>query len=88
MVNLLGNAVKFSSKGEVVLRASAKQLNDQLSEITLTVQDDGIGIQEEDKHKLFQVFTQLDNSVTRRHGGTGLGLSICRKLAELMQGRM
>mmetsp|Transcript_17958 Transcript_17958/g.25053 ORF Transcript_17958/g.25053 Transcript_17958/m.25053 type:complete len:405 (+) Transcript_17958:1407-2621(+) len=88
MVNLLSNAVKFSSEGEVVLHASSKQNTDGTYEITMSVHDNGIGIADEDKHKLFQVFTQLDNSATRKHGGTGLGLSICRKLAELMPGKI
>ena len=72
MVNLLSNAVKFSSRGEIVLRAKAKQVESEKGayEITMSVQDEGIGIQEEDKNKLFQVFTQLDNSVTRRHVGS------------------
>ena len=68
MVNLLSNAVKFSSEGEVILSASAKPggIEGQF-EIIMSVQDNGIGIPDEDKHKLFQVFTQLDNSATRKH---------------------
>ncbi len=88
LVNLLGNAVKFTEQGEVVLGLRARSLNDGRVELAFTVRDTGIGIQSEDISRLFQSFTQVDASTTRRFGGTGLGLVISKRLAELMGGTM
>jgi two-component system sensor histidine kinase/response regulator len=82
VLNLLGNAVKFTHRGEIAIVASRQKLG----MVRVTVLDTGIGIRPEDYEKLFQKFTQADASTTRRYGGTGLGLTISQSLAELMGG--
>ena len=86
LVNLLGNAVKFTGHGEVVLTVQAHPMEDGWHEITFDVRDTGIGISEERIAHLFEAFTQADSSTTRRFGGTGLGLAISRRLAQIMGG--
>ncbi len=86
LVNLVGNAVKFTDKGEVVVRASARPATDGGCEVLVEVQDTGIGISAAQQARLFEPFTQVDPSATRRAGGTGLGLAISRRLALLMDG--
>jgi|GEM_PF-708621 len=86
LFNMTGNAVKFTEKGAVTVRADRDRLADGRPAICLSVIDSGIGISPADQQRLFQPFTQADLSTTRRFGGTGLGLSICRRLAELMGG--
>ena len=88
LLNLLGNAVKFTEKGSVVLAATARPLEDGTVELQLTVRDTGIGIPAERMHRLFGSFSQTDASISRRYGGTGLGLAISKRLAELMCGTM
>ncbi len=83
--NLLSNAVKFTEEGEVRLRAEYQAGEGVL---TVAVEDDGIGIPEDRLDAVFVEFVQADDSTTRTHGGTGLGLAICRRLAELMGGRL
>ncbi len=85
LVNLLGNAVKFTEVGEVVLTASAGESPD---EVHVTVRDTGIGIPADRAHRLFEEFSQIDSSTTRKYGGTGLGLAVSKRLAELMGGTM
>jgi PAS domain S-box-containing protein len=88
LVNLLGNAVKFTAQGEVVLTVAAEPRIDDRAELRFSVRDTGIGISADGLSRLFQSFTQVDASTTRRFGGTGLGLVISKRLAEMMGGRM
>ena len=87
LINLVGNAVKFTLKGYVFLNIEPDNLND-LNRIKLTVSDTGIGMDHDSKQKLFTAFTQADTSITRNFGGTGLGLVISRKLVLLMKGEI
>jgi len=86
LFNLLSNALKFTKKGGVEVRASTSPLGDGATRVTLAVRDTGIGLNDEQRARLFQPFAQADSSTTRRFGGTGLGLSIVRRLTELMNG--
>ncbi len=88
LVNLLGNAVKFTERGEVMLGVQAQAGGEGRIELAFAVRDTGIGISEEGREKLFRSFSQVDTSTTRKFGGTGLGLVISKRLAELMGGRM
>jgi PAS domain S-box-containing protein len=90
LLNLLSNAVKFTERGEVVLSMSARRLKGAagLHELTFSVRDTGIGIPADRLGRLFQSFSQVDASTTRRYGGTGLGLAISQRLTELMSGRI
>lgn len=86
LTNLVGNAIKFTETGQVTIKASSQLLAEQCLEITCQVTDTGIGIPLNRQQQLFDAFTQLDPSTTRKFGGTGLGLTIVRKLAQLMNG--
>jgi PAS domain S-box-containing protein len=88
LVNLLGNALKFTTQGEVLLAVRSLATEGETVELTFSVKDTGIGIPAEAIGRLFQSFSQVDASTTRRFGGTGLGLAISKRLAELMGGRM
>lgn len=87
LINLIQNAIKFTNQGEVQVNIGP-QLGNNLYALYFEVKDSGIGISEQDQEKLFQVFQQVDNSLTRQYGGTGLGLVISKQLAELMQGNI
>lgn len=86
LINLVGNAVKFTTTGHVVVRMMVADGGEASSLVRFEVDDTGVGIPEEKLETLFQPFTQADTSTTRRFGGTGLGLAISRELAELMDG--
>jgi len=86
--NLFSNALKFTSKGEIVLNADVIKKEDNNVTIEFKVKDSGIGMTEKQLKKLFQSFTQADGSTTRKYGGTGLGLSICKQLVNLMGGNI
>ncbi len=88
LTNLLSNAIKFTEEGEVFIKASSRNLDDNLCEISFSVKDSGIGIPNEKLGKLFKSFSQVDSSTTRTYGGTGLGLAISKRLTELMGGKM
>jgi PAS domain S-box-containing protein len=88
LVNLVGNALKFTDQGEIVLSIRAESLGDAEAVLCFSVRDTGIGISPEQQERIFRPFTQADTSTTRRYGGTGLGLTISRQLVEMMHGRM
>ncbi len=88
LLNLTGNALKFTPKGEIVIEVKLEQMNPEGCVLLFSVADTGIGIAPEGLDKLFRAFQQVDTSTTRRYGGTGLGLAISKNLAELMGGKM
>ena len=88
LLNLLGNAIKFTTSGEVALYVSMPPGSESSPELQFTITDTGIGIPVEKLDGIFERFTQADTSTTRRFGGSGLGLTICRQLVELMGGRI
>lgn len=88
LLNLAGNAVKFTSRGEVVVRATKLREDDRRVGVRFSVTDTGLGIAPEALRELFKPFTQADSSMSRRFGGTGLGLAISKQLTELMGGRI
>ncbi|MHB8874488.1 MAG: hybrid sensor histidine kinase/response regulator [Myxococcaceae bacterium] len=88
LLNLVGNAVKFTERGEVTLQVREEDPGAEFVALRFEVTDTGVGIPPEARHKLFTSFSQVDASTTRRFGGTGLGLAICVRLVELMEGRI
>jgi len=88
LLNLLGNAVKFTERGRITISASLVSRQGDTAVIRLGVTDSGIGMAPEALERIFKPFEQADSSTTRQYGGTGLGLSICRRLADLMGGRI
>ncbi len=88
LMNLVGNAVKFTATGHVLLELKLIDMADGKATVRFNIQDTGIGIPADGMDKLFRDFSQVDSSITRRYGGTGLGLSICSRLVDMMGGRI
>ncbi len=88
LLNLLGNAIKFTDRGGILVAVTVTERHDDIALLNIGVTDSGIGISPEAVSKIFDPFVQADPSTTRRYGGTGLGLSICTRLAELLGGRI
>lgn len=88
LTNLIGNAVKFTHKGEILLTVILDEVDANTGRLRIDIRDSGIGIAEDKMGKIFETFAQADNSTTRKYGGTGLGLAIVKKLCELMNGRV
>ncbi|MBI4581628.1 MAG: response regulator [Planctomycetes bacterium] len=86
LVNLAGNAIKFTESGEVVLTVEVESRQDHRATLLLSVRDTGIGMPQDRLTMIFESFTQADSATTRKYGGTGLGLAICKQLVELMEG--
>ena len=88
LVNLVENAIKFTEKGEVLVRTELAEEQDDTVMVRFSVSDTGIGIPKDRQQAIFERFVQADGSTTRRFGGTGLGLTISKQLSEMMGGKM
>jgi len=88
LINLLGNSIKFTEKGEVFLQVRNVSSNEERVKLEFIIKDTGIGIPKEKIDKLFKPFSQVDSSTTRKYGGTGLGLAICKNLIKMMGGEI
>ena len=88
LINLVGNAIKFSEQGNVIVRARTEAIDETSANLVFSVIDEGIGLTPDEQSRLFNAFTQADTTTTRRYGGTGLGLAICKRLVNLMGGQI
>ena len=88
LVNLVGNAIKFTEHGEIVVQVKQERRSGEKSSLLWSVRDTGMGIPREKQQQIFEAFTQADLSTTRKHGGTGLGLTITKQLVQMMGGRV
>ncbi len=88
IINLVNNAIKFTHKGHVKVRVELVSMKDKRCELLFSVEDTGIGIQASKHETIFDIFSQADEYTTRKYGGTGLGLAICKKIVEMMDGRI
>ncbi len=88
LINLVGNAIKFTSEGEVTVLVDVARSSPETCHLHFEIKDSGIGIKKDKLQNIFDPFTQEDGSTTRKYGGTGLGLTICRRLTDLMQGQL
>jgi len=88
VLNLLGNAIKFTAQGEVAVHVGLQEIDAECVHLHIEVHDTGVGIPKEKQRAIFEPFTQGDNSTSRRYGGTGLGLTICSQLVQLMGGKI
>ena len=88
LINLIGNAVKFTEKGEIIVKADPEAIHDNTVCVRFSVEDTGIGIPQDRQQELFSPFSQVHNTSKNRHGGTGLGLAISKQLCELMDGQI
>lgn len=88
IINLLSNAIKFTQAGSIEIRAIQESISDKIANITISVSDTGIGIPPERLDEIFEAFSQIDDSTTKRQGGAGLGLSIVKGLVEMMNGKI
>jgi len=88
IINLVNNAIKFTQEGKVEIKVQASAPSEAEAVLTFSVSDTGIGIPKDKQDTIFEIFTQADDSTTRKFGGTGLGLAICKRLVEMMDGRI
>jgi len=88
LVNLVGNAIKFTERGEVAVQVETQEQSKDRVVLHFRVKDSGIGIPKDKQSMIFEAFTQADSSTTRKYGGTGLGLAITTRLVTLMEGKL
>jgi two-component system sensor histidine kinase/response regulator len=86
--NLVGNSIKFTERGEILLSATQEAESSEAVSLHFAIKDTGVGIPADKQQKIFEAFSQADGSMARKYGGTGLGLTICTKLVEMMNGRI
>jgi PAS domain S-box-containing protein len=88
LINLVGNAIKFTEQGQILVKVELQSVSAETALVQFSVRDTGVGIPVEQQEKIFESFSQADQSMTRKYGGTGLGLTICSRLVEMMGGKI